>query len=143
MQDEDSLYPFDFAVEGTPLSLQAESANKAAWIRKVAAVARAQRDDVQPMAFLDERPLAATIFYFPAAPMKGDIDNIVKPVLDALNAILYPDDGSIERVVVQRFDPGIVRVFESPTEHLAAVLDMVPPVLYVRIDDDLEWRTVK
>lgn len=48
---------------------------------RVAAQGRLAASHVRP-AF--QGPVAATIFYFPSAAMQGDIDNIVKPILDAL-----------------------------------------------------------
>ena len=81
---EESLFPFEFWIPGTPLSLQASGRNKAVWIDTVRKAAADWRDAVMPMAFLDQRPVCVTLFYFPAEPMIGDIDNIVKPVLDAM-----------------------------------------------------------
>jgi hypothetical protein len=43
--------------------------------------------------------MAITIFYFPAEPMEGDIDNIVKPILDSLIGHFYHDDHQVERVL--------------------------------------------
>ncbi len=41
--------------------------------------------------------------------MQGDVDNIVKPILDALSKHIYNDDGQVERIWVQKFEPG--RIF--------------------------------
>ena len=92
--------------------------------------------------FLDDRPLAVTIFYFPPTEMQGDIDNIVKPILDGMDKIVYLSDRVIERVTVQKFEPGVGVVFGSLTPALARALDKDPPVIYIRIDDDLSWRQV-
>ena len=51
--------------------------------------------------FIDNRPLAATIFYFPPTEMDGDVDNIVKLIVDGMVTIIYPDDRLLERIVVQ------------------------------------------
>lgn len=90
--------------------------------------------------FLDERPLMVTIYYFPPAIMDGDVDNIVKPILDGMVAVAYPDDKYIERVVVQKFEPGIAWLFPSPSVTLSAAVDMEKPCLYIRLEDDLIWR---
>jgi len=90
--------------------------------------------------------VAVTIYYFPAAPMMGDIDNIVKPIIDSLTTIAYLDDQVIERVVAQKFEPGVAWTFGEPSAQLTAALDTIgpsdrpTPVVYVRIDDDLSWR---
>jgi len=143
MADDDNLYPFELIMQATPLSLQSkDNKRRAAWKDFVSEAARVRQNEVAPMVFLDERPLGATIFYFAPAPMEGDIDNIVKPILDAMNKIIYPDDRLIERVIVQKFEPGVPRAFEALSEQLAIALDTAPPVVYLRIDDDLDWRTV-
>ena len=72
--------------------------------------------------------------------MEGDVDNIVKPIMDALIGVAYPDDRLVERVLVQKFEPDIDWSFEEPSEMLLAALDTGTPVVYVRVDDDLAWR---
>jgi crossover junction endodeoxyribonuclease RusA len=77
-----------------------------------------------------------TLFYFPAEPRGGDVDNIVKLVLDALGKHIYIDDSQVERVLVQKFEPGNVFPFSSPRRGLEAALSRVKPVLYVRLSND-------
>jgi crossover junction endodeoxyribonuclease RusA len=92
--------------------------------------------------YLDERPLAATIFYFPPAKMDGDVDNIVKLILDGMKNVIYLEDNLIERVTVQKFEPDITWTFRSLTSKLEEAVESEPPVIYIRIDDDLSWRDV-
>jgi len=100
---------------------------------------------------LDNRPLAVTIYVFLNAPMLADIDNIAKPILDSLKRIIYRDDRIIERLIVQKFEPGTNPQFSVPTERLARVLDeqltsrleQNDPVVYIRIDDNLSWRRIE
>ena len=68
------------------------------------------------------------------------MDNIIKPIMDALIGSAYPDDRVIESVLAQRFEPQAGWSFEQPSEILSAALDVAAPVVYVRIDDDLAWR---
>jgi crossover junction endodeoxyribonuclease RusA len=68
--------------------------------------------------------------------MEGDIDNIVKLVLDAMSHHIYMDDAQVERVVVQKFEPGRVFGFSSPSEVLASALFAEKPVLYIRLSDN-------
>jgi hypothetical protein len=74
--------------------------------------------------------------------MEGDIDNIVKPILDAMKSIVYPDDDVMERVLVQRFEPGLAWSFGTMAENLAVAVDRVPPIVYIRVEGDLAWRQV-
>lgn len=80
--------------------------------------------------------MAVTLYYLPAERMGGDVDNIVKPILDALSKHIYLDDGQVERVVVQKFESGNVFSFKQPTLRLAEALDGEKPLLYIRISDD-------
>jgi crossover junction endodeoxyribonuclease RusA len=68
--------------------------------------------------------------------MAGDVDNIVKLVLDALSAHIYLDDAQVERVVVQKFEPGNVFSFSNPSTSFVDAITGPKPVLYVRVSDD-------
>lgn len=83
-----------------------------------------------------EAHVAVTLFYFPADKMEGDIDNIVKPVLDALAPHLYLDDSQVDRILVQRFEPGKLFPFSNPSPTLADAIGHPKPVLYIRVSDD-------
>jgi Holliday junction resolvase RusA-like endonuclease len=73
--------------------------------------------------------------------MEGDIDNVVKLIVDGLNGVAYLDDRVVERVIVQKFEPKVEWEFSAPSERLAVALEMEPPVVYIRVDDDLSWRS--
>jgi hypothetical protein len=128
------VFPFEFNVFGTPVSLQAKRpASRLAWKKQV----RQASLEVLPEGhFCSDASISVTLFYFPDAPMQGDIDNIVKPVLDALCRHIYLDDRQVERVWVQKFDPGKVFQFSTPSAALAGALDGGKPVLYVRLSND-------
>lgn len=140
MPDQDTLYPLEFLTEGVPVSLRASNRSRDRWKAMVAQSARHRKQETDELGFLDDRALAVTIYYFPTAPMEGDIDNIVKPILDGLIGIAYLDDGVVERVVSQKLEPQVDWSFVAPSDQLAAALDIAAPVVYVRVDDDLSWR---
>jgi Holliday junction resolvase RusA-like endonuclease len=127
-------FPIEFIVEGTPVSFQArrpESRNE--WKARVkAASSTALPHGHRPW----ESGIAVTMFYFPNETMQGDVDNIVKLVLDALCRHIYVDDSQVERIVVQKFEPGNVFGFASPSPMLEEALNRQQPVLYVRVSDD-------
>ncbi len=136
-------FPIEFVIRDTPRSHQSKNAKgKESWKRRVGEVARAHVNAISDFFIIDHRPLAATIFYFPLAEMEGDVDNIVKLIVDGLLFVIYPDDQLIERVVVQKFEPGVEAVFRSLTPTLEQAIGTEPPVIYIRIDDDLSWRQV-
>jgi hypothetical protein len=135
-----TLYPLEFFVAETPISLQGSGGSKERWKARVKQMGRDRVRQTDELGFLDRRPLALTVYYFPAAPMAGDVDNIVKPIMDALVHVAYMNDRDVERVAVQKFEPQVEWGFADPSDQLAAALDTVPPVVYVRVDDDLIWR---
>jgi hypothetical protein len=143
MADEDTLYPLEVVLQGTPLALQSKSAaHRQAWRQRVRDATRDRQRETYELGFLDERALAVTIYYFPSAPMEGDVDNIVKLILDGMKGFAYLDDHAVERVTVQKFEPDEDWEFLTPTDQLAFALDMEAPVVYIRVDDDLSWRRV-
>nr|WP_294507173.1 RusA family crossover junction endodeoxyribonuclease [uncultured Rhodopila sp.] len=136
-------FPVEFLIQDTPLSHQSKNANaKERWKRKVGEAAKARVDALRDFFFLDGRALAATIFYFPSAPMDGDVDNIVKLIVDGMIAVIYPDDRLLERITVQKFEPETDTVLRSLTPTLEQATEMERPVVYIRIDDDLRWRVL-
>lgn len=128
------IFPIEFLVNGVPLSFQsARASSKDRWKEKVRAASRTALPDAH---FASEAQLAATLFYFPAGAMQGDVDNIVKLVLDALIQHIYLDDAQIDRVVVQKFEPGRLFRFTMPSLRLADAMSAPKPLLYVRLSDN-------
>lgn len=146
--DSEALFPFDFYLIGTPVSLQGKPDSKNLWKETVKAAAEQRKKELVEWSYLVPQPLEIRIYYFPTAPMGGDIDNIVKPILDAMIGVIYVDDKTVERVVVQKIEPATVWQFSEPSEQLAAALEMasaseVPvPVVYLLVSNDLTWRRV-
>ena len=68
--------------------------------------------------------------------MEGDIDNIVKPILDSLERHIYFNDHQVERVVVQKFEPENSFSFEAPSTRLAEAIAGAKPKLYIRLSTD-------
>ena len=69
--------------------------------------------------------------------MNGDVDNIVKPILDALMPRIYVNDSQVERVWVQKFESEKSFRIDNPTVKLAAAIDTEPPIVYIRIDNEI------
>lgn len=126
-------FPIEFLVSSTPVSLGSSARSKAAWKEAVQA---ASRPSLPEGHWLTEEPISITLFYFPAEPMEGDIDNIVKPILDSLNRHIYFDDHQVERVVVQKFEPERYFAFGDPSAALADAIAGKKPTLYIRISVD-------
>lgn len=126
--------PFEFVVRGTAISLQGSANSKRAWKQAVQNSAQAALPEG---AWLLTDPLAVTIYIFPAAEMQGDVDNRIKPILDAMVRCVYSDDEIVERVVVQKFEPGHIFAFQDPSTTLLGALEADDPVVYIRIAGDV------
>jgi Holliday junction resolvase RusA-like endonuclease len=90
---------FEFVVAGPPVSQQSRRRERVvAWRQAVAEAARAAWPvDAPPIA----TDIAVTITYFYEG-VPADVDNIVKPILDALKGIAFSDDRQISDLVSQR-----------------------------------------
>lgn len=86
------MFPFEFTFEGPPLSLQSKSGTrKRAYKARVAAAARS----ALPAGFApttDSVNIVITYYYEGDTP---DVDNIIKPIQDSLNGLVYIDDQQI------------------------------------------------
>ncbi len=127
-------FPIEFIVRGTPVSFQAaRGGSKEAWKRRVK---EASYDALPEGHYATEAFISVTLFYFPAVKMQGDLDNIVKPILDALSKHIYYDDRQVERIWVQKFEPGRIFPFARPSKALAEALSADKPLLFIRLGDD-------
>ena len=128
------VFPIEFVVGGTPVSSGAKRPEtKNEWKERVKAASRTALPEGH---WASKGRIAVTLFYFPAEPRGGDVDNIVKLVLDALCKHIYIDDSQVERVLVQKFEPGNIFRFTSPSSGLEMALSRTKPVLYVRLSND-------
>jgi len=127
-------FPIEFTVQGTPVSLQAKRPeSREEWKGRVKA---ASSTAIPSPHFASQDRIAVTLYYFPDTPMEGDIDNIVKPILDALSRHIYIDDRQVERIVTQKFEPPNAFTFSRTTPKFAEALGGKRPVLYVRVSND-------
>lgn len=127
------IFPIEFLGYGTAVSFQAKhSGPKSEWKERVKA---ASLKAISQPHFASAAPISVTLYYLPDEPMDGDIDNIVKLILDALSKHIYIDDKQVERLVVQKFEPGVPFESVNPTETFAAAISATRPVLYVRLSD--------
>lgn len=128
-------FPIEFLVHGTPVSLQSKRAvAKEAWKDRVRAASTTRLPDSH---FASGEHIAIILYYFPNEPMQGDLDNILKPILDALKRHVYIDDRQVERILVQKFEPDRLHPVGRLTPTLEQALEADRPVLYVRITNDL------
>jgi crossover junction endodeoxyribonuclease RusA len=127
------LFPIEFLVHGTAVSLQAKRKEaRAEWKERVKT---ASTTAIRQPHFASDAPISVTLYYLVDEPMEGDVDNIIKPILDALSQHIYLDDHQVERLVVQKFEPGVSFTLQNPSETFASAIVAPRPVLYVRLSD--------
>jgi hypothetical protein len=127
-------FPVEFVVAGSAVSSQARRRRPIReWQGRIREASSAALPEGH---FTAGGPMAVTLYYFPHIPMQGDIDNIVKPILDALSRHIYLDDHQVERLLVQKFEPNSSFAFPSPSVVLRDALARPRPTLYVRLSDD-------
>ena len=126
--------PIDFTVLGVAVSQQSSAVSKENWKKSIR---EAARDALPDGAWLLGNPLAVTIYIFPGIEMLGDVDNRVKPILDAMKQCVYYDDEQVERIVIQKFESSGLYAFRAPTTALFFALIADEPSVYIRITDDL------
>ncbi|AUQ49448.1 Holliday junction resolvase [Phaeobacter inhibens] len=139
--DEDDVsvsFPVEFVVRGTPVSLSNSGRSKNEWQSNVLNGARSV---VPEHKWASSKPLSITIYDFPEESAKGDVDNIVKWIQDALKPGIILDDSQIVRVVAQRFLPADLTKLEKPgseyPELVAKALALAdPPFVFVRLNSN-------
>jgi Holliday junction resolvase RusA-like endonuclease len=126
---------FEFTVEGPPLSHQTK--NKAGlqeWRNTVRAAAARSWSQTDPLT----GELRMTVTYYHEGPaIRMDNDNMVKPIQDALNGLVYLDDRQITDTVVRKTDINgafivrgasliLLQAFTSGKEFVHITIDSAP-----------------
>jgi crossover junction endodeoxyribonuclease RusA len=128
---------FDFCVEGPPISVQTRrKAAKARWKAKVlAAAASAWPASRAPIA----EPVWVRITYFYDGAAL-DVDNMVKPILDAIGGLVYDDDKQIRDAHARKRDiNGSFRI-KGLSPRLALAFSKGVEFLHVEIFDQLDQQ---
>ncbi len=97
------MFPFEFIVDGPPVSYQTRRADRLrAWEQTVHdAAARRWPDHASPVA--GNLKLTVT-YYHDGIAVRIDNDNMIKPIQDALNGLVYEDDRQITDTQVRKTD---------------------------------------
>jgi crossover junction endodeoxyribonuclease RusA len=129
------MLPFEFTVEGPPVSQQTRRRERLVPWR---ATVRAAAEDLWPggVAPLNQELSLTIAYFYEGAPT--DVDNIVKPILDSLKGLVYRDDAQITDLISRRRPlAGLFRI-EAISPILAEALNRGREFLYVRITEPPE-----
>jgi Holliday junction resolvase RusA-like endonuclease len=123
--------PFEFVLDGPPVSQQARRREKV----------RQWRDEVRKTAAQNwpagewpvDRPIMLTItFFYDNASI--DVDNIPKPITDALKGLVYEDDKQVTDVLCRKRNRNVFRV-KNPSSVLADGLSRGNEFLYIVVNE--------
>lgn len=124
----------EFIASGTPISVQGSSASKLRWKARVSAAASL----TLPAGFVPVAdPVRVTIVYF-YVTTDVDLDNILKPIVDALNQVVYVDDSQVANIMAAKRDQSSTFILEgaSPViiEQLTAAAIEPRDFIYVAVE---------
>ncbi|NET33261.1 MAG: RusA family crossover junction endodeoxyribonuclease [Cyanothece sp. SIO1E1] len=125
------MLPFEFTVTGSPVSLQTNNrVLLQSWKAKVrqAAISRLPTRTVPTT----EAVQVIITHYYSVNP--PDIDNIAKPILDALNLIVYIDDKQITDLTVRKRDLSSLTQIQDVPNLIAQALAASESFICVKID---------
>lgn len=127
------MFPFEFTVVGTPLSHQTRNRQRLVeWRRVVRAVAARRWNGSPPTV----RPVSFQVtYYYEGTPL--DVDNMIKPIQDALNGLVYEDDSQITDTSGHRRDinssfrirgmsPAVAEAFVTGAEFIHVRVELDP-----------------
>lgn len=92
------MLPIEFVVFGTPISQQARSGAVRFWQERIRQAAVAAWGSAEA-ASTQRLSIRIGYFYVESSP---DLDNILKPIIDALKGIVFVDDELIDDIVASK-----------------------------------------
>ena len=125
--------PFELVIGGPPVSQQARRRQLVReWTQEVESAAKRQWDSEPP--FTGEVMVTIT-YFFDRVPV--DVDNIPKPILDALKGLVYANDSQVSDLLCRRrYLHGDLRL-TSPSPVLLATLRRSEQFLHIAVADAL------
>lgn len=128
------MLPFEFVVIGVPVSYQAANRLRLADWRSLVR-ATAMRRWPTPQLPLVQRLKITVVYYHEGDRTRLDNDNLLKPIQDALNGLVYVDDRQLtDTVVCKTSIDGRFFVRGISSVHVEGFIRGAE-FIYVRIDD--------
>ncbi len=126
--------PFEFALDGPPASQPARRRSLVRqWTQNVRDAAERRWDGSPPV----DEPVMVSIFHiFDSTTM--DVDNIPKPVLDALKGLVYPDDREVTDLLCRKRRWNRALRTATPSPVFNEFLRNHKEFIYVRVSDALD-----
>ena len=122
---------FGFAVIGQPISSQGSAASKRLYRKKVTESA----SNNLVSCIKDNESIKIEIDWFSEDfHNKPDVDNIIKPIQDALKGVLFSDDNQVCSIIARKHDTfGIIRFHNETLDIISPLLNGNNDYVYIRI----------
>ena len=130
------LLPFEFVVFDTPRSQGSSNAQRGGiWQTQVANAAAARWGAQPPVS--DAIAVSITFLYDPLKPagQRPDIDNIAKPILDALQGLVYGNDKNVSDILCRKRSLGADPEIRNASALLLNALGRNDDSVHVMVDD--------
>lgn len=134
---------FDYVVYGRPVSIQPISrgsgqkakkpSNLPKWRDKIRDAIQREWESYNGEVFIDSLRLDLLWIYDANTPNVPDVDNIVKPFIDLLEARLYGEDKAFEEMHLFKRPLGMHRPESLEADKLDAALGLKQEFVYVRV----------
>ena len=126
------MTPCEFVLPRRPVSQQARRQERLReWKRLVAERARLALEEPRVLA---TTPVALRLLYL-YDEVAVDIDNVLKPILDALIGVLLEDDAAVTDVEIRRRRLGVALAVNTVSPVLAAGFALGHEFVYVALTD--------
>jgi Holliday junction resolvase RusA-like endonuclease len=121
---------FEFVVEGPAVSLRASIKSRRRYQKWVMFVRDAAQSEWPGLAASTSNHVEVVISnYYTAIP--PDVDNIIKPILDALKTLVYTDDQQVYKVTSQKLALSAGTRIDEPGPILAEALRVYTELLHI------------
>ena len=128
------MLPFEFVVMGDPVSYQSNNRNRLKqWQDTVRAAAEAAWPAGKPP--VQTHCLMLVVYYFGQRPILLDNDNLIKPIQDALNGLVYQDDQLVTDTIIRRTSVTQTFLITNDSEILMEAIRRLEGFVYVRVED--------
>ena len=130
--------PFDFVIGGPPVSQQARRRNRVReWTRAVRSAAG--------RGWYAEAPVVGSVavaitYFYGSDPL--DVDNIPKPILDALKGLVYSDDSQVSDLLCRKRDLSEGPRIRNASPALLDFLADAEPVLHISVTESITREVV-
>lgn len=123
---------FEFVVVGIPRSVNAASRSLNRWKQIVRVAASASWDGA---ALISQQQISVVIIYFHREKTSIDVDNIAKPVVDALKGSVILDDFLVDQITCRRTELSEELLIDSIPDVLVEHFGVTADFLYIKIAD--------